>query len=346
MSAVLTRADSLRSYLTGAASDGGVQTNPSNSLGHYRSATEAISLGMVITSAISGVTVQFAGGANPVGAGTLTAVDANNLTWKPFGAASAGPPTTFSGTGDLEIVEALGAAGQYLRISGTTPFVPGSSTVTLSYVPNNQFGFDNVLAADAAAGISHYRASMVRNEAANQVTVFQRWIALLGTQRTSNSGWLGASGAGSIVTSGSFSDWPASGWCQVRNSGGTLKEVVYYTSRTNTSLTVLAAGRALLGTTSVVGTLTDVVYPVPGIALAIDTAGVQAFGTSIQTIANAITAPTSVTWNLGITASGGLQIGSLNVSEQVGIWEWRQIPPGAISTPAAINKTWDAFTAF
>lgn len=346
MPAQFTRADALREYLTGAASDGGAQSNPADALGNFRSSTEAVSLGITIANPITGVTVQYAGGANPTGVGTLTAIDSSHLTWQPAGASAPGSPTSFSGSNDVELVESLGLPGQYLRISGTPPFSVGTSQITLATLVDNFFGFDDLTPSQASAGLSEYRATIIRNEASFDVTALQRCLALLGTVQNSDTNYLPVSGAGTIITSGTFVDWPAAGWCQVRDSGGTLKEVVYYTSRTSTTLTVPAAGRALLGTTAQIGSLSDVVYPVPGVAIGLDSAGVQSFGSSIQTIANANTAPTGITWNLEILPGNGLQVASLAVSQQIGIWMWRQVPPGAIATPLAFTQVQTNFNSF
>jgi hypothetical protein len=339
-----TRADSLREYLTGASSDGGSQSNPLLSLGNYRSATEALSLGITIINPITGVIVQYAGGANPIGNGILTAIDTSHLTWQPSTATSPGAPAGFTGSADTEIVEADGSPGQYLRITGTTPFSIGVSTVSLSYLADNVFGFDDITIANAASGLNEYRATMIRNEGTGSISSFQRWIATLGTSQTSNIAVLSSSGSGIISTSGSFATWPASGWCQIQTSTGTLKEVVYYTARTLTSLTV--STRGMLGTTATSGAITDSIFPCPGVSIAVDPTGVQSFGADIQSVANANTAPTGVTWNLGLTQSSGLQIGTLAVDQQVGIWMWRQIPPGAVSTPQAVTRLLDSFNAF
>lgn len=339
-----TRADSLREYLSGALVDGGLQTDPNGSNGGYRSSVEATSLGMVIANAIVGTVPLYAGGANLPGPGLLTAVDANHLTWQPFGATSPGPPTQFSGSNDIEIVEANGLPGQYLRVQGTPPFTPSQATITLSYLADDVFSLDDVSIANASAGISEYRATFVRNEATGAVTAFQRWIATLGAQQISNMGGLPAGSVpGTITTSGNLTSWPTTGWCQVANSVGAVKEVVYYTGRTNTQLTVPANGRGLLGTSPVAGSTTDIINPVPGVAIGLDPVGIQPFGRSIQL---ASPTPGGVTWNLGITSASGLQIGTLGFQQQIGIWIWRQIPAGTISTPAALNKFLDNFNAF
>jgi hypothetical protein len=344
MSAIQTRADSLREYLSGAASAGGAQTVANLSLGNYRSSTEALSYGITLTGALSGVVVQYAAGGNPPGNGVLTAPDATHLVWQPNGNPP-GAPVVFSGVSDLEVVEGVNP-GQYLRVSGTPPFTVGSMTVDLEYLVDNVFGLDDVIIPDALTGITEYRATILRNESAAAVFNLQRWIALLGLRQLSSTTPLPAAGAGMIVTTGSFSTWPASGWCQIQTTGGVLQELVYYTSRTNTALTVPASGRGLLGTAATAGTTMDQVFPVPGIAIGMDPAGIQSAASFIQTIANGTTPPAGVTWNLGLTNDTGLQIGSLPAGQQVGLWIKRQIPAGAKSGPLFLNKTLDSFGAF
>jgi hypothetical protein len=340
-----TGPDSLYEYLTGAGSDGGAQTDPAASLGNYRSSTEAASLGIQIANALAGVSILFAGGGNPLGDGVLVAPDSTHLTWKPFGAGSAGSPVAFSGT-QIKAIPGPANAGQYLRVQATTPLTPGSSTITLSPLYNKFFGFDNVAVADAAAGLVNYRGSIIRNESAVSVTSIKRWIGELATSAiTATGGGLGASGAGTITTSGTFADWPDTGWCHVFASGGTDKEIVYYTSRTDTVLTVPAAGRAQLGSTATAGTTGDTLHSVPGIAIAVEPGGAQAFGSSIQTIANQTTAPAGVTWNTGILSSTGLNIGTLATNQQIGFWLKRAIPAGCKASPredVLLNESFNA----
>jgi hypothetical protein len=119
---------------------------------------------------------------------------------------------------------------------------------------------------------------------------------------------------------------------------------VYYTSRTNTVLTVPAAGRGLLGSAAGAGAGTDLVRCVPGIAIAIDTAGVTAPG-AIQTIANETTSPAAVSFNTGVFASTGLNIGNMDPGQQVGIWIKRQIPAGAAAIALATDKSDFSFDA-
>lgn len=346
MPAQYSHADAIREYLSGAASDGGTQTSPSLSLGNFRSATEAVSMGVVITNAITGATITYAGGANPSGTGVLTALDANTLTWKPNGAVSAGSPTNFSNLGETKIVEALNQPGQYLRIAGLPPFSGGPASIILAPLYNNFFGMDNVVYADAATGISQYRATIIRNESAGVVGSFKRWLGELGSPQNLAVGGFVGSGAATITTSGSFVSWPETGWCQIQDAGGAIKEVVYYAARSNTMLIIPATGRTMLGTSLGTGALGDTLHAVPGLAIAKEPGGPQAFGSAIQTIANQTTAPTGLTWNLGLDAAHGLSYGDLALNTQVGFWVWRHIPAGIIATPSVSNVFVDSFNSF
>lgn len=343
MPAVMTRADSLREYLTGAASDGGAQADPNLSLGGFRSSTEAASMGIVVTGGIANITVDFAGGGNNVGAGSLECVDSNTLRWKDAGGVY-GPAVAIA-TGELKLLEADGDPGAFIRVTRTsaTALVPGTATVTLSILTNNQFGYDDVTSAEASAGDTEYRGTYVKNVSAASVTSFKRWIGLIGTTRTSDGGQLPASGAGSITTTGSFADWPDSGFCHIKTNVPATRELVYYSSRTGTVLTVPAAGRALQGTSAAAGAATDTLESVPGIAIAKDADGVEAAGSSVPTVANENTAPSGVTWNIQTTAALGLSIGTMLTGEQIVIWTRRVIPAGAISAPAHQNIIQNSF---
>lgn len=347
MPALLTRADSLREFLTGAGSDGGSQVSVDACFGNFRSSTEALSFGIQLTSALTNVSVDYASGGNAPGAGTLTCVSANDLAWNDNGE-SQGPTVNLPSNGSTAILEASGNAGAYIRVTRTSgsAMSGGPCTVTLTTLVNGFFGFPDVTSAQASAGISQYRASIVKNVASGSVLNFLRWITDLAASKVSDGGVLGASGSGTITTTGSFSTWPNTGYAQIMHSDDvTLREVVYYTSRSSTVLTVPAAGRGLLGTSAGAGNTADIVHSTPGVAIALDVNGVQAAGSAIATIAGATTAPAGVTWNLGFTSALGLNIGTLTTGQQIGIWLWRQIPAGAISTPLANIQFSDSYDA-
>lgn len=338
-----TRADSLREYLTGAISDGGVQANPTASLGNYRSSTEAESMTAVVENPISGITIAFIGGGNSIGAGTLEAVDANTLRWKCFGG-SFGDLVAIA-NGETKIIETAGAAGAYIRVTRTSSAsLTGTATITLSQKVNSVFAGDDVSSAEAASGDNEYRATVVKNESPVAVVDFRRWIGVLGVSQISNSTQLPSSGAGTITTTGTFTTWPDKGWCHIKN-GSSTREVVYYSSRTNTTLTVPATGRARLGTSAAAGAAGDTIHPVPGVRIAKDDDGVVESPAPIQTIANEGVAPTGVTWNIGITSDTGLVVGNMPAGYQVGIWYHREIPVAAGATANAsviFNDSFDA----
>src|SRR4051812_37429689 len=106
-----TRADSLRLYLTGAASNGGAQTDHNAAFGNYRSATEVAVLGATVTSPISNITINYVAGANSTGTGSLTATGSDTLAWTPPGGTQGSAVTILNG--ETKIVEG-GDTNRYL----------------------------------------------------------------------------------------------------------------------------------------------------------------------------------------------------------------------------------------
>ncbi len=87
--------------------------------------------------------------------------------------------------------------------------------------------------------------------------------------------------------------------------------------------------------------------PILGVfSIALDPAGVQPAGSTIQTIANINTAPTGVTWNQGTTKATGLFIPVLSYGQQIGIWIRRQIPALVTATPRAMSQFQTQFDAY
>jgi hypothetical protein len=331
-----THADSLRFFHSGAEADDDGQTDPNACLGNYRSSTEIEPLDATITSPISNVTVEFIAGANGTGSGTLTASGADELRWTPPGG-TIGAAVTIT-NGQTKILEGGGGeTNKFIRVTRTSATaLTGTATLTIVEVFNNAVGFDNVSSAEAAAGDNEYRALFIQNRSAVPVSNLKVYIGTLGTQRTTNSAQLGASGSGTIGTTGSFADWPDSGFAHVKTSGGTTREIVYYSSRTSTVLTVPAAGRGLLGTSAGAGAATDTVDAVPGIRIAAEAPDAPTDG-KIQIIANEGTAPTAVSWNTGTTAAGGVSIGTLDADEIYGLWIHRHVVVGEVATPSLLN---------
>jgi hypothetical protein len=322
-----TRADSLRLYLTGAASDGAAQTDPDASLGDYRSSSLEEFFTDTITNPISNVTVDFVSGAHSEGDGTLTATGNDSLAWTPPGG-SQGAAVSIA-NGETKILEGSGVPGQFIRVTRTsTDNLTGAATVTLAKSYNNVLGMDNVSSAEASAGDVEYRAIMIKNESASEVKNVKVYLKELGTQQVSGSAQLAASGSGSIgVSVGSLSDWPDSGFCRIEDSGGSLKEIVYYSSRTSTVLTVPTAGRGLLGTSAQAGAATDKIYAVPGLRIAKEAPTAN----QISVVANESTQPSGLAWSTPVTSANGLDLGDLAVSALYGVWIERTVVAGAVS---------------
>lgn len=342
MPEIQTRADSLREYLTGANSDGGTQTNPNLSLGDYRSSTEAVSMLINIINPVFGLQVTFAAGGNTPGVGTLTAVDANTIQWKCAGG-EYGPQVTIT-NGQSKIVETSGLPGAYIRVTRvTTADMYGTASIALSPRMNNVFAMDDVSSAEATAGDTNYRATIIKNESVATVLSFKRWIGELGTSQVSGVTQLGASGAGTIKTAGNFNDWPDQGWCHIKN-GEVTREIVYYSERNTDTLTIPATGRARLGTTAAAGAATDTLHAVPGIAVGLEPGGVDSTG-AIQAITNESTAPVGIAWKTGITAATGLSVSSVDPGDLIGVWFKREIPEEAVANTLAKVLIEDSFEA-
>lgn len=346
MALAFQHGDSIREYLTGAVSDGGAQDLPRLSIGNFRSSSEAASLAIHLANALDGVVIQYASGANPVGIGVLLASGPNQLQWQTGLDTFPGPAEVFPfGSSSVRILEASNP-NRFLRVLGTPPFNADAALVSLTILLGNVFGFDIVPDASATAGTTQYRATVIRNETQADVSLFKRWILELAASVVSNQGQLGASGSGTLKTSGDFSNWPTTGWCRVETSGGTLREVVYYSSRTQYTLTVPVTGRARLGTVAAAGASNDVLRSVPGLAIGFDAAGVQSFGTGITVIANDTAAPAGVTWSTEVSKGTGLSLPRIAPNKQIGFWMKREILVGAIYSPNVYNELQTDFIAF
>ncbi|HEV7301613.1 MAG TPA: hypothetical protein VGN72_19770 [Tepidisphaeraceae bacterium] len=339
-----TRADSIRFYGSGANSDGNTQANADLSLGNYRSSLEVQSLSWTIVNPISNVTILSASDNNGTGAGTLAVTGDDTLTWTAPGGAAGVAVTILSG--ETKTLESFLDPSKFIRVqrTNTTPLA-GNATVTLAEVFNNVIGFDNVLSAEASTGDSEYRLTVIKNLNATAIGAVKVWIGTLGTQRVSASTQLGAAGAGTVtISAGTFDDWPDTGFCHIKN-GANTREVVYYSARTSTVLTVPATGRAMLGTTAAAGAATDTLDAVPGIRIARVAPSSQPSG-NFATIANENTAPAGVvTWSLGTTAADGLDVGTLASQNIQGIWIHRQVPPSAVAAPSVRHRLRASFDA-
>jgi|GEM_PF-1643218 len=344
-----THADSLRFYHTGASADGGSQSDPDASLGKNRAGDEVTQLGATVTDAISNVTVDYASGANGPGAGTLTASGNDELKWTPPGGTQGAGVTIANG--ETKILEGgNNEPEKFLRVTRTSADnLSGTATVTLAEEFNNVVGLDNVSSAEATSGDNEYRCLGLKNVSSSQIKSLKAWIKTLGTQMTTSTQDLPASGAGSIEGgAGDFADWPDTGYAHIKDSGGTTREVVYYESRTDDVLTVPANGRGLLGTSAAAGAATDTADAVPGIAICKEAPASQPTGAvEDETGTGEGTEPSSCTgsWNVAITSANGEDIGDLSAGNWYGLWIRRHVAAGALADASLLNHLSFSFDA-
>lgn len=328
MATPYTGADALGLYETTA---GGVTATlgANTSLGGFRSPREVRGLEALIDGIMPSAIIENVSGAQGEGTAILSGGDGTSIYFTATNAATGTEDEIDDG--ELRTVFAAGNAnfcrvrrdgsaglGDYLNLDLRKGF-------------NNVLGFENVSTTDSAAGISHYHATMLHAHGEGDSGAVKVFLTPLGTQRSTGTAQLGATGAGTITTAtaSGFADWPDQGWAKISDSGGTLREAVYYTSRTSTSLTVPAAGRSRLGTTESAGAATDTIIPIPGIRIALEAPDTEG---AIQTIADNETAPTGVTWGIPHTAATGLSIADIPSGTNYGLWIHREIPAGATGT--------------
>jgi hypothetical protein len=339
MATAKTNSDSLGFYLTGATQSDEAQKSVLAALGNFRSSEEVQEIAFLVDDIdqMTQVVIDRIIGKNGEGTGNINGT-ASTLAFTGPGGIEGAPVTIADGATALIEDTATGLAMRVSRV-GSDGFAEGRPMPVIFSKPfHNLIGMDDV--TNAVFGLDTYLAGMLYAHGANELTLVRAHIRVLGTQQTSDTADLAGSGTGTIGTSGSFADWSDAGWCRVADSGGTLKEIVYYTSRTATVLTISAAGhRGLLGTSATAGTNTDLVDAVPGIRIALETPSSGA----IQTIANDATAPTGRTFSTEITAATGLNIGTMTAGTEIGLWIHREIPTGAVTaieTESAIEFSW------
>ena len=329
MASEKTHADAIRLFLTGASSHDGAQTDPDASLGNHKSSTEFDTVEYSVTSPISGIAINYVARANGVGDGTLQAVSSDTVRWTPPGG-TAGEVVEIA-NGETKLIEAgNGEPDKFVRITRTSASaLVGTATISIAEKANSVVAGDDVSSAEQTAGDTEYRCFCIENVSGTNVENVTVQLEKQGTQRTTDSAQLGSSGAGTITTSGSFADWPDSGFAAIKTSGGTLREVVYYSSRTSTQLTVPAAGRGLQGTSAAAGSATDTIDAIPAIAIGIEAPDSQPSGDfTDNTGAGEGTAPGGVAFSVPLETSEALSIGTLQPGYTYAIWTRRVVVAG------------------
>jgi hypothetical protein len=336
-----TGLDALKIYYTGATVDGAEQIDPDLSLGRFRGDTEAIILAHITTgTGLANITVDYVSGANGPGVGVLTASGTGALVYTaPDG--TTGDAVDIA-NGQTVIVPSGDDPGRYIRATRTsTANLAGSINVEMSDIIGNAIGMEPVLDAERIAGLVQYRCLALRNEhalAGTSIRAIEAWVdpvpGAVVQGPSTYATLLGATGAGTIVlSSGSFATWPENGWAMIEAGGGGAREVVYYTSRTATALTIPAAGRALCGYTPGTMLSTDRVVPWSGIAIAFEEPDAQPdgeFGGWDDEEEEAIP-PTGLTFSANRSDLPS-EFEILNDGEMLGLWIRWDVPAGAVAT--------------
>ena len=333
MADAYTKIDALGFYLSGKEADVSNYL-PAASLGGLRLSVEEIERAFLAdpTRQIRSLAIAKVLGDNVVGTGELSAgvgLGADKAAWTAPGGAIGTAVTVSNGCAAL--LEDANDTDRAIRVyrdaeDGFAGYIP-----TVLYTP-----FNNALAMSdiASTGGDRYRALWLVNHSDQALTNVHAYLAPLGTQRTTDGGQLPASGAGSFITTASMVDAPERGFARIEDSGGTLREIVYYYRTTSPNQAwVDAAGRGLLGTSASAGAATDVVDFISGLRLAKE-AGNATTG-KIQEIADASTAPSGRSWKTGMNTTDGVQVGTLAQGAQYGLWLHRHTINGATADAAA-----------
>lgn len=337
MATVATRADSIRTYLTGAGSDGASQSDPNASLGNYRSSTEVVYLNATAPSNVTGVTIDYAGGYNESGTASLKFTHTGSyLQWKAPGSSNYGTLVDVSANGSY-LIEDGDDNSKFARVTVVSASLPGSDqtdSIDLTYATNKVF--DNVSSSEASAGDTEYRGLMLKNVNSASIDSVTIFCSKRGISNTATSGGYSSSGAVTVNVT-STAGYPDAGF--IFNS--TSNEKMYYTAKTATSFTVPSGGRAQFGTSAGAGNTSDTIEYCPPFQIALEAPS----SSHIQTIANESTAPTGPTFSQPTTVGAGLSIGTMAASALYGIWIKRPVVAGSTPLNSVIKEIEFSFGA-
>ncbi len=325
-------ADALGLFLTGAASDGGAQSDPDLSLGNYRSSSRVEQIGFFVSHSIPSIIIERVGGANGVGLSSLEVINGNSLRWTAPGD-TPGEAILIRDNQTRMLQSASGPAKFIVVSCHTAEELAGTATVSLVPVYNNVIGSSNVPSGESLVKLRCIAMKVMDPD--NTIKHLKVWIGTLATQQVSDAGQLGSSGSGTIETNGSFADWPDTGFCRITTAAGSLREIVYYSARTDSVLTIPAAGRGLLDTTAAAGAADDILDCVPGIKIAKETPTGGAF--TVASDEHDTNAVSGLSWTTGIDKDSGLAISGLAPGEMIGIWLWLVVVEGRIASPQLKN---------
>lgn len=346
MAATLTQADAVRLYLTGAASDGGAQTDPLESLGKYRSATEVAGMEVAVSQSIANITIDYVSHENGTGTAYLVAVTVDTVAWRSPGGAQ-GTAVAIA-NGETKQVSASGALGEYARVTRTsTTALAGSAVMLLSDRFNAAIGQRDVSVVDAdPSGFERAWCLCVKNVSTGTVQRLKVWLKAIGTIVAAKDAY--TTGVITLmVQGGTLHDWDDAGF--VKNT--TTEEVMFYASRTADTLTIAAAGRDVYDETAggegvgMAGAQGATLVPIGGLRIAHEAPSAQPSGTFTDNTANdgeqlpgalSFVTPTSE------DDADVLDIGTLTTGQIAGIWLAKYVLPGQEPTAGHFTQGVDA----
>jgi len=328
MSTAFSGKDGVGLYLSaplGSAAAGTV----AGALGGARMPVQVRAADAIVTDAIPPLIIEYIGGDTPEGTGEISGLDTGNLVaWKApgddFGTSVA------IANGGVAVLESdtLPSWVRVRRDSSAT--IESTMSLQVRKIYDNLVGMGDVDAAHSASGDNEYLAGMVCNHGTVSTDV-SIYLKPLGTIRTTTLTQLASTGGGYInCGTNTLTDWKPRGWALIRKADDSIREAVYYTSRTSSTISVPAGagvGRARLGTTASAGANTDTITPIAGLRLALEAPTGEGV---IQTIANRRTAPTGVSWAIPTTPGTALTITGLLPTGNHGLWIHREIPVSCI----------------
>lgn len=329
---IATAADALQWFYTGAASDGAAISDIHGSIGGYRSSERLDALAIEVSGGPSGLRYSHPSGENGVGDGVLDCPTANTVRWQPPGGSFGDAVTIANG----ETKQVCGAdVNQYLLVERVNAEPLGQAAV-LSLLDRLNVHRENAATAEQAAGSARCRAFAVRNAHASEtLTDIRVWLATLAGPNACGAAGYAASGAVSVPAAGgeTFDGWSQSGLVANVTSG----EVLYYSSRTVSALTVPAAGRDVYSEVAggAAGTASDVLREIPPIRLGVEAPSAQPGGTFTLLSADTDAAPVSLSRPL--TEADAVVIANLAPGNIYAVWAQWTLLAGATAMPYVLD---------
>lgn len=304
-----------------------------------RIAVQQPRLSGIYTGNMRGVIVDHVSGNCGEGLGSITATAENSLAFAAPDDDFGDPVTIAQGE---SVVLHSATASKWVRVSRITDS-PLSEMLLME--------LKNVVLRDCpdsfreAGGMLHQQF-IIKNHSDADVSQLKIRLNPIAAAVATAVAQLPASGAGTIETSASLSAWPERGIARIVDSGGAVREIVYY-ERSGNTLDVAASHRALAGTTESEGAATDTVQPIPPCVIGIEPTDANGF---IQPNAVPDAPPTGVTFQSPTTSGAAIDAGTLRAGACIGLWIAIIVPPDMIGgkqiaydITVSFNSDGDAF---